>query len=48
LAIPNPVIGESALPNFSLSTKYAAEGMRGSAFDELNRMFERHVFGGSK
>jgi hypothetical protein len=46
LVVANPVIGESALPDFSSSTKDGPEGMRVSAFDQLNGMFERDVVGG--
>ncbi|MFZ0957835.1 MAG: hypothetical protein WAN60_15925, partial [Candidatus Sulfotelmatobacter sp.] len=46
--VTNPVIGKSALPDFSFATEDGSEGMRVSAFDKLNRMFERHVLGGSQ
>jgi hypothetical protein len=46
--VSNPVIGESALPDFPLSAKYCAQRMRRSALNELNGMFERYVFGGSE
>jgi hypothetical protein len=48
LIIANPMIGESSLPNFSLATDDRPEGMRVSAFDELNRMFQRYTRSGSQ
>jgi hypothetical protein len=43
--VPNSVVSEPALPDFSPVTTNAAEGVRVAAFDELNCMFERHVVG---
>ncbi len=48
VVITNPVVGESALPDFSLSTKDDSEGVRVSAFDQLNGVFERYVMGRSQ
>jgi|HubBroStandDraft_4_1064222.scaffolds.fasta_scaffold60365_3 hypothetical protein len=39
LAIANSVIGESSLPDLSFATEDRSEGVRVSAFDELDRMF---------
>ena len=48
LAIANSVIGEPALPDFSFSTQDGSQGVRIAALDELNRVFERYVVGGSE
>jgi len=47
LVVANPVVSESALPNFSLSADDGSEGVRVSAFDDLDCMLERYVRGGS-
>ncbi|HZQ94720.1 MAG TPA: hypothetical protein VFA67_06895 [Candidatus Sulfotelmatobacter sp.] len=43
LIIPNAMICKAPLPNFPLATEYRTEGMRVSAFNQLDSMFERHV-----
>jgi hypothetical protein len=43
LLIANPVICESALPNFTLSTEYFTEGVGVSALDQLNGVLNRYV-----
>jgi hypothetical protein len=48
LVIPNPMIGESALPDFSLSAKERTERMRIAALDELNGVLDCHAVGRSK
>jgi hypothetical protein len=48
LVITNPVISEPTLPDFSFAAKDGSESMRVSAFDELKRMFERHIWCGSE
>jgi hypothetical protein len=40
--IANPMIRKPALPDFSLSANHRSEGVRVSALDELNGMFERY------
>jgi hypothetical protein len=47
LGVADPVVGESALPDFSLSTNDVTEGMRVSALEKLNRVLERYVVCGS-
>jgi hypothetical protein len=46
--ISNPVVSESALPDFLLSSQEISERMRISAFDELNGMFEGDAVCGSE
>jgi hypothetical protein len=46
--IPNPVIGKPSLPDLAGFSENGAEIMRVSAFDQLNRMFDRHVLCGRK
>lgn len=48
LGISNPVICESALPDFSFSPENRTQGVRRAAFDELNGMFECDVSSRSK
>lgn len=48
LVIPDPVIRETALPDFSTSSDYAPKRMRVSAFYELDSMFEGDIFCRSK
>jgi hypothetical protein len=48
LIIANSVIGKSSLPDFSFAAEDRTEGVRVSALDELDCMFERHVVGGSQ
>ena len=48
LNISNSVIGEPALPDFSLSGEHCAQGVRRSTFDELDHMFEGYVLSRSK
>ena len=43
LVISNSVVRESALPDFAPATQNRPEGVRVPAFDELNRMLERHT-----
>ena len=47
-AIPNPMIGETALPNLALSSENAAEFVRIGAFDQLDGTFDCHIDGGSQ
>ncbi len=47
LGIADPVVGESALPDFSLSTNDVTEGMRVAALEKLNCVLERYVVCGS-
>jgi hypothetical protein len=46
--IANSVIGESSLPDFSFAAEDGSEGMRVSAFDQLNRMLKSYVLGRSQ
>jgi len=46
LLITNPVVGESALPDFAFATEDFAEGVGVSAFDELDGVLDRHVLRG--
>ncbi len=48
LSVPNSMIGETALPDFTLSSDQAPEGMRVTALDQLNGMFQRHVLSWSE
>jgi len=48
LIIANPVVGESALPDFAFAAQDLTECMRVAAFDQLNRMLERYAQGGSE
>jgi hypothetical protein len=48
LGVANPVIGESALPDFSVAAKNFAKSVGVSALDELDCMFEGNVEAGSK
>ena len=48
LIVTNPVVSETAFPDFTSSADDVAEGMRIAAFDQLNGMFECGVIGGSK
>jgi hypothetical protein len=48
LGIADAVIGEPALPDFSLSPKDASERVGVATFDELNCMLERDVMSGSE
>ena len=48
LCVANSMIRKSSLPDFSLSTENRAKGMGVSAFDKLDRMFERNVICGSE
>ena len=48
LSIANSVIGEPALPDFSLAAKDFAQRMGVSAFEELDRMLECYVRGRSQ
>jgi hypothetical protein len=43
LFIANSMVGESALPDFAFSSENRPKGLRISAFDELNGVFERYV-----
>ena len=43
LRIANPVIRESALPDFAFAPEHFTEGVGVSTFDELNRMFDGDV-----
>lgn len=43
LVIPNPVIRESALPDFSFAANKRSKGVRVSALDELDGAFEGDV-----
>jgi hypothetical protein len=47
LVVVNPVIGESALPDFTFATEDGSECMRITAFDQLNGMFQRYIICGS-
>jgi hypothetical protein len=42
-AIPNPMIGESALPDFLIAADDRSERVRVSTFDQLDRAFNRDV-----
>jgi len=44
-AIADPMVGESALPDFSIAAEDSAKSVRISALDELHSMFERNVMG---
>ena len=46
--VANPVVGESALPDFSLAPEDGSECMRIAAFYQLNSVFERDVVRGSE
>ena len=46
LWVANAMVGESALPDFSFSPKGSPEFVRVAALDELDGMFDRHVFRG--
>ena len=46
--IANSVIGEAALPDFAFATEDGSEGVRVSAFDQLNRMLKSYVLGRSQ
>lgn len=48
LCITNPMVGESALPDFTLATKDFAECVRVATLDELNGVFESDVAGWSE
>ncbi len=48
MIIADSVIGESTLPDLPLSAKDRTEGVRVSAFDELNRVLKRDVGRGSQ
>lgn len=41
--VANPVIGKSALPDFTLATKDFSEGMRIATFDQLNSVLNRYA-----
>jgi len=43
LGVPNPMIGETALPDFTLSSDQAPKGVGVSALNQLKGMFQRHV-----
>jgi hypothetical protein len=43
LIIANPVICETALPDFSLATEDRPKSMGIAAFDQLNRVLKRNV-----
>jgi hypothetical protein len=43
LNIANAVISETSLPDFPGSANHSSEGVRISAFDQLDRMFERDI-----
>lgn len=43
LCITNPVVRESALPDFALATKNGAKSVRVSAFSQLDGMFKGYV-----
>jgi len=45
LAVANPMIRESARPDFALAAQDFAKSMRRSTFDELNSVFERDLGG---
>ena len=44
LAIANAVVGKPSLPDFPSAAENRAKGMRVSAFDQLNRTFDCHVW----
>ena len=46
LWVANAMVGESALPDLAFSPKDSPEFMRVAALDELDRVFDRHVFRG--
>jgi len=41
--IPNPMVGEAALPYFSLSAEDCAQSVGRAAFDELNRTLKGYI-----
>jgi len=43
LNVPNPMIGESALPDFTSAANQTPEGVGVSALDQLNRVFEGYL-----
>ena len=45
--IANSVVGESSLPDFFRTANHGSEGMRVSALDELDGVFESDVVGWS-
>jgi len=47
LFVANSMVREAALPDFSLAAKNFAQGVRVSAFDELNGMLQCDVGSGS-
>jgi len=46
--VANPMIGESALPDFALAAKDRSEGMGVAALDQLDGMLQRDVLGRSQ
>jgi len=46
--VANSMIRESSLPDFSLSTEDRSEGVRVSALNQLDGMFERDIICGSE
>ena len=48
LSVPNSMIGEAALPDFTLSSDQAPKGVGVSALNQLNGMFQRHVLSRSE
>ena len=48
LVIANPVVRESPLPDLSLATEDRPEGVGVSAFDQLDRVLQRDIDGGSQ
>ena len=46
LIVSNPVVRESALPDFSSPTEDFAKSVRVSAFDKLDGVFECHTVRG--
>lgn len=48
MLIANPVVGESALPDFAFAAKDFTQRVRVCALDELNGVFDRHVVCGSE
>lgn len=43
LCTSNPMVGESALPDFSAAPQDFAEGMRVGSFHQLNGVFDGHI-----
>jgi hypothetical protein len=48
LCISNSMVSEAPLPDFAVAANHRSQGMRISALNQLDSVFERHIVGGSQ